>query len=457
VLLLHALGGGARAWEVWRDTADVPVAAPQNRLDRNWVVVRDGCDALRDELDGYRGSREGAAASGVAAAALGLETCGAAVCLSIGAPAALLGAAADLRRWSGEGPVEAWYLADCDSIELGFITYGAPATVWWLAPDGSKQQPRPLRPREEGTLWVSSRLGHAFVVTAADDREKELGRFVAVHDAIHVLEKGGPPTSRTPASEWAKRERRLSEHERSRARNVKRTWTRRGFDKAPLPADLFADMATYWYNNKATCLAFEEWDSTSAHVNWWAAPPEMCYLPFGLKNKWHDRLLPMVEAWIGGSALERTDLYGIRSYPRGATLLPHVDRESTHAASLIVNIAQYAMDAPWPLQIADLDDDDAMTNVTMAPGEILFYESARCLHGRTAPLEGGAFVSLFAHYRPKRDPTWYKRPNPPGESPLDWAAHADYVAHPYSLGDPSEQRGVAEVVPPTRPYDRDEL
>ena len=62
---------------------------------------------------------------------------------------------------------------------------------------------------------------------------------------------------------------------------------------------------------------YEEW--ASAHVNWWeTASPEMCYLPFGLKRRWHDALKPLVEAWIGGVELEETDLYGIRRYARGS-------------------------------------------------------------------------------------------------------------------------------------------
>ena len=86
----------------------------------------------------------------------------------------------------------------------------------------------------------------------------------------------------------------------------------------------------------------------------WHAPPEMCYLPFGLKRRWHNALRPLVEQWIGNVELEDTDLYGLRRYTRGSTLMPHVDREETHAASVIVNIGQYGMDEAWPLQIYDL-------------------------------------------------------------------------------------------------------
>ena len=41
-------------------------------------------------------------------------------------------------------------------------------------------------------------------------------------------------------------------------------------------------------------------------------------------------------------------------------------------------------------------------------------ESAKCLHGRNTPLEGGAYINLFTHYRPAGDPEWYLRDNPEG-------------------------------------------
>ena len=55
-----------------------------------------------------------------------------------------------------------------------------------------------------------------------------------------------------------------------------------------------------------------------------------------------------------------------------------------------------------------------MYEVSLEPGE----SSARCLHGRMKPLNGSAYVNLFAHYRPmldgQGDPNWFARPNPEG-------------------------------------------
>lgn len=80
------------------------------------------------------------------------------------------------------------------------------------------------------------------------------------------------------------------------------------------------------------------------------------YLPtyISLRNQkyWQSRLKILVEAW-SGEQLELTDIYGMRRYDDGARLLTHVDREATHAASLIINIAQGAIRKPWKIEIYD--------------------------------------------------------------------------------------------------------
>ena len=167
----------------------------------------------------------------------------------------------------------------------------------------------------------------------------------------------------------------------------------------------------------------------------------MCFLPWRLKNRWHDRIRALVEAWTGGVALEKTDLYGLRSYPDGAVLLPHVDRETTHAASVIVNVAQYGLRAPWMLRVKDLESSE-LVNVPLRPGEMLFYESAAVIHGRPEPLRGDGYVSYFAHYRPVGDESWFRTPRagPPHDPPVDRRA-------PLALMDPREDAAGATAGP----------
>ncbi len=130
-----------------------------------------------------------------------------------------------------------------------------------------------------------------------------------------------------------------------------------------------------------------------------------------LQKHWQARLKTLVEAWVG-VPLELTDIYGMRRYEDGARLLTHVDREATHATSLIVNVAQGGIREPWKIEIYDFAH--RLHEIEMQEGDIVYYESARCLHGRMQPLKGAFYVNLFAHYRPVNDPEWFLKKNPEG-------------------------------------------
>lgn len=151
----------------------------------------------------------------------------------------------------------------------------------------------------------------------------------------------------------------------------------------------------------------------------------MILFPWDLSKYWQARLKLLVEKWVG-LELELTDIYGLRQYENGARLLTHVDRTQTHAVSLIINIAQKDVRVPWAVEI--YDHANRLHEVTMDEGDIVYYESAKCLHGRMKPLEGAFYVNMFAHYRPIGDPDWYKKENPPtSPKPLLDIGHCEIV------------------------------
>ena len=123
-----------------------------------------------------------------------------------------------------------------------------------------------------------------------------------------------------------------------------------------------------------------------------------------MKHIWQERLKELVSLWAGVE-VEQTSMYGLRQYETGARLLSHVDRLPTHAVSLIVNVAQDNLSQPWPVEV--FDHADRLHEITMDPGDIVYYESAKNLHGRNRPLTckpgGCSFVNLFTHYRPVSD------------------------------------------------------
>jgi hypothetical protein len=80
---------------------------------------------------------------------------------------------------------------------------------------------------------------------------------------------------------------------------------------------------------------------------------------------------------------------------------------------LIINVDQGEIREPWKVEIYDFAE--RLHEITMEPGDIVYYESARCLHGRMKPLQGGFYVNLFAHYRPAGgDRRWYEKSVPAG-------------------------------------------
>ena len=300
-----------------------------------------------------------------------------------------------------------WYRENCQQAEIGFVSYHpTPLNVYWIAPWGEKLHRAILQKGEKYTFWSKSWLGHQFELVDTITKEIVMERTVEFN-GIHAV--GEKPTLKKPLSMEKEIKNTLS-HEWARSRRVTRTFTELGFNLGKLPRDLWSSISAYYYNNQNNRVR-EEWESKGVFVNWWEVDAYMIQIPMELKRVWQSQLKLLVESWAGVE-LENTDIYGLRRYEEGARLLHHVDREETHAASLIINVAQGGVRTPWTVEIYDLAD--RLHEVVMEPGDIVYYESAKCLHGRNTPLNGEFYVNLFAHYRPVGDDRWYLKPNPDG-------------------------------------------
>ena len=164
-------------------------------------------------------------------------------------------------------------------------------------------------------------------------------------------------------------------NEWTRHKRVTRTFSPLGFQKGRLPADIFASMSAFYYNNRLYKVR-EEWGGKGLFVNWWEAQCSFIQIPWELKRIWQGRLRELVQAWAG-VPVEQTDMYGLRQYEQGARLLTHVDREATHAVSLIVNVAQGNLTEPWPVEVQD--HADRLHEVIMEPGVLLLLLLLLCL------------------------------------------------------------------------------
>jgi hypothetical protein len=107
-------------------------------------------------------------------------------------------------------------------------------------------------------------------------------------------------------------------------------------------------------------------------------------------------LQPMHEAW-SGMKLTESACYGFRVYQRGTYLHKHVDVTATHIISSTICVDHH-LASPWPLYIEDIEGNGHLVN--LEPGEFVFYEGAKLIHGRPYPLEGDYYAGMFVHYRP---------------------------------------------------------
>jgi len=139
-------------------------------------------------------------------------------------------------------------------------------------------------------------------------------------------------------------------------------------------------------------------------------------------------LKPMHEEW-SGVELVGQQAYGLRIYRNNSRLLMHVDKPRTHIISCILHIDHSEDSEPWPIVIEDFQGNT--NEVILESGDMLFYESSKCFHGRPHTFKGSWYSSIFVHYYPVGwdttgieaethyvvPPHWNK--NPPAESDQD--------------------------------------
>jgi hypothetical protein len=118
-----------------------------------------------------------------------------------------------------------------------------------------------------------------------------------------------------------------------------------------------------------------------------------------LRRKLHKKLESIHSNWCG-EEIEPTYVYGIRSYNKGAKLVSHYDKLETHHISSIIMVDKNLSDGnDWGLQIED--HNGKRHTIYMEIGDILLYESAVCLHGRSDEFEGEYYRNMYVHYKLK--------------------------------------------------------
>jgi hypothetical protein len=96
------------------------------------------------------------------------------------------------------------------------------------------------------------------------------------------------------------------------------------------------------------------------------------------------------ETWVG-MELEAHRAYGFRLYRNNSRLHMHIDRSQTHIVSFILHIDSSDDAEPWPLVIEDFQG--RTHEVILKSGDLLFYESSKCFHGRPHTFKGSWYSS----------------------------------------------------------------
>lgn len=179
-------------------------------------------------------------------------------------------------------------------------------------------------------------------------------------------------------------------------------FTERGFEVIPIPTKVFEKLKA------ALEKGLENWDSipSEPQIDAVYTPKPSKFISLGsLAWEVGNDLKELHEAW-SGMELRHTSAYGLRLYQEGASLIMHHDKIHTHVISSIVHIGHEYFDEnePWPIEIED--HDGVRHAVNLEPGQMLFYESASCLHGRRKVFKGKYYASIFMHYQPADKAIW---------------------------------------------------
>jgi prolyl 4-hydroxylase len=180
--------------------------------------------------------------------------------------------------------------------------------------------------------------------------------------------------------------------------NQIKPYTRLGYHKYQLSPSLFQTLQSF-YQTQGHTLQQETGFAIGNYILSKNDLPPTYVLPITpqIESQIKNQLLEPLEQW-SQTKLEWTAIYGIREYKRDSYLKMHVDRYETHIISVIINVEQQ-VEQDWPLVI--IDHYGRTHDIILKPGEVLFYESAKCYHGRPYPLKGDRYANIFAHTRPR--------------------------------------------------------
>lgn len=275
--------------------------------------------------------------------------------------------------------------------------------LFWMIEGAEPRHSGTLAPGEKTTFQTY--MSHAFYARKTDSPDSEIVDFVVSSQPkgqLWVITQDDPTKEDVKQFEDKIFNNWIGARE---ARNylqsrLIRPVTEDGFRKIKLPERLYEDILQ-WYNKLQPQETVET--PVGPCLNQEVADTYMVHLSQTLQDRITKELQPILEEW-SNEKLEKTALYGIRRYTEGSVLEMHTDTAHTHAVSAIINVKQEEIEKDWPLEI--YDHNNVLHEVVMEPGDMVLYESAKLIHGRTQRLQGQGYSNFFLHYRPTDLSRW---------------------------------------------------
>ena len=178
--------------------------------------------------------------------------------------------------------------------------------------------------------------------------------------------------------------------------------TELGFKVVKCPDPTWEYIRSYYDDNKVNQIN-EEFEGKDQFIKG-SGSSTLITITDEFRNKVHNDLYDLHKEFCNHN-IEKSYVYGIRSYKRGVVLETHKDRVETHHIASIICVdkdlrcgcSNKEFGDDWGLDIED--HNGKWHKIYLEVGEMIMYESAACQHGRLSPFEGTYFNNLFVHYK----------------------------------------------------------
>jgi len=172
-----------------------------------------------------------------------------------------------------------------------------------------------------------------------------------------------------------------------------------GFEKKKIKLECI-DKIKEWMNNNTNKFVKEILTKSEVEKNINSNILQFNTAPIELQELFKNQMSLLLTEWIDYKTnLNYVCTYGIREYLKGTVLANHYDKKESHVISAMIHLDDKS-EKSWPLYIED--HNFRPHEITMEYGDVVFYESTTCLHGRPTPFDGDYYRNMYIYFKPEQ-------------------------------------------------------